>query len=159
MWCFLLLQRAVCFCILIYVSITLCHFLNLDMLKGMSQHRYSREEKGKAIAGSSKWIWNPPILFPDGEDEALIEEHKFSLIGRVFHPTTQNPAAVISFFPKIWRLSGKVEGKVLGRERLQFRFQSEGDLNSVLRRAPFHYNRWMLVIHRWEPSTAVSFPS
>ncbi|VVA99169.1 unnamed protein product [Arabis nemorensis] len=65
-------------------------------------HRYTRAEKGKAIAGSSRWIIDPPGILPDVENEELIEENKLSLIGRVLHPATQSPAAILNFLPQIW---------------------------------------------------------
>lgn len=128
----------------------------------MASHRYTREEKGKSVAGtrqSKQWIRDPPILLPDTENEDLIEDHRLTLIGRVLHLETQAPSAVISFLPQIWGLLGRVEGKVLGRERFQFRFETEEDIEAALRRAPFHYKRWMLVLQRWEPSTSPSFPN
>lgn len=73
------------------------------------------------------------------------------------NPEIQRPSAIISFLP--WGLADRIESKVLGRDKLKFRFQTEDDLQAVLRRAPFHYKRWMLVIQRWESSTSASFPS
>lgn len=121
-------------------------------------HRYTREEKGKGLARSSRWTRDPPVRLPPVENADLIEDNRLTLIGRVMNPKIQRPRAVISFMPQLWGLSGKIEGKELGHERFRFKFESEDYLQTALRSAPFRYKRWMLAIQRWEPVISDSFP-
>ncbi|KAG5402641.1 hypothetical protein IGI04_008760, partial [Brassica rapa subsp. trilocularis] len=59
-------------------------------------HRYSREEKKKWIPTRSQTIRKPPVQIPEIDTAALIEENKFTLIGRVTNPATQNTKALMT---------------------------------------------------------------
>ncbi|XP_013589559.1 PREDICTED: uncharacterized protein At4g02000-like [Brassica oleracea var. oleracea] len=61
--------------------------------------------------------------------------------------------------PQVWNLEGRLEGRDLGPERFQFRFESENDLLTVLAKGPYHHKKWMLLLQRWEPTISPTFPS
>lgn len=122
-------------------------------------HRYSRTEKEKWPLGSNKYVRRSPVRIPEGDNSALIEATRTSLIGRVNNPTVQRPRAIVEFMPQFWNMEGRVTGRVLGAESFQFRFQSEEDLLTILNKSPFHYKKWMLILQRWEPIVSPSFPS
>ncbi|KAL0873920.1 hypothetical protein Bca101_023625 [Brassica carinata] len=61
--------------------------------------------------------------------------------------------------PQVWNLEGRVEGRDMGPERFQFRFESENDLLTVLAKGPYHHKKWMLILQRWEPVISPNFPS
>lgn len=100
-----------------------------------------------------------PIKIPDTDKEALIANNLLTIIGRVTNPRFQRARAVVDIMPQIWNLEGRVEGRDLGPELFQFRFESESDLLSVLAKGPYHHKRWMLILQRWEPIVSPTFPS
>ncbi|XP_024010449.1 uncharacterized protein At4g02000 [Eutrema salsugineum] len=123
-------------------------------------HRYSREEKGKDLASSShRWIRDPQIRLPDESNPDLVEAHRLTLIGRVLNPSVQKPKALIGFMPQVWHMEEKIVGKDLGSEKFHFKFKMEEDIQSVLNEAPFHFKRWMFVLHCWEPVISDAYPS
>lgn len=122
-------------------------------------HRYSRLEKGKWTAGSNKFVRRSPVRIPEGDNSALIEAHRLSLIGRLTNPSIQRTSSVLEFLPQFWNLEGRVEGRDLGRDKFLFRFQTEQDLTTVLRKGPYHFKQWMLILQRWEPIVSPLFPS
>lgn len=107
---------------------------------------------------SSRLSRDSPVCLPPVENSDLIEDNRLTIIGRVMNPDIQHPKAVVNFMPQLWGMAGKVEGMELGRERFSFQFDSEEELQSVLRETPFHYKCWMLVIQRWELIISYSFP-
>lgn len=54
-------------------------------------------------------------------------------------------------------MENKIHGHDLGSEKFIFRFEEEEDLLSVLKKGPYHYKKWMLIIQRWEPIVSVAF--
>lgn len=110
-------------------------------------HKYSRAEK---VAFSSTWVREEPIKLSEVDTLAFIEANKFTLIGRVTNPDLTKPKVVIAFLPTLWSISGRVSGKNLGRDKFQFTFSSEHDIEMVLKKAPFHYKHWMIILQRWE---------
>lgn len=124
----------------------------------MIAHRFSRDKKGKGIASSSKWIREEPIKLPEIDTSALVEANKLTLIGRVINPDLTKSKAVVAFLPTLWPISGCVSDKDLGRDKFQFTFSSKRDLEIVLKKAPFHYKHWMIVLQRWEPVISDFFP-
>ncbi|WZZ88075.1 hypothetical protein YC2023_116654 [Brassica napus] len=121
--------------------------------------RYSREEKKKWITAQNQAKRKPLVQIPDTDTTALIEEKKFTLIGRVTNPTAQNTKALVDFFLQHWNVAGRFTGRALGPLMFQFRFENERDLLTILNKAPFHFKRWMLLIQRWEPVVSDKFPA
>ncbi|KAG7537667.1 Ribonuclease H domain [Arabidopsis suecica] len=123
-------------------------------------HRFTRSEKEKWVAGTLKSARRrSPVRIPQCDTSALIEENKFTLIGRVTNPSVQKPKAVVGYMPQLWNLENRVVGRDLGSECFQFRFENDADLQSVLRRGPYHFKNWMLILQQWEPIISDTFPA
>ncbi|RID68355.1 hypothetical protein BRARA_C00519 [Brassica rapa] len=121
--------------------------------------RTSRGEKEKWMADPPMKSRRPPIKIPEGNNRALIEENRFTLIGRVTNPHIQKTRALVDFFLQHWRVQGNFTGRALGPSMFQFKFESEHDLDEVLSQAPFHFKRWMMILQRWEPIVSDFFPA
>lgn len=116
-------------------------------------NRYTRSEKGKWVADSSKSSQrstNPgrraPIQIPPSNNAELIEDNKLTLLGRLTNPSVQKPQWVLDWLIQFWNLETAVTGRILGPDLIQARFETEEVLQSVMRRAPFHYKRWMIIL-------------
>lgn len=124
----------------------------------MSQ-RYSRSEKAKWVAGSLRVSRKSLVGIPDRDTTALAEENRLTLIGRVTNSKTQKSKAIVDYLPQVWNLENRVSGRELGPEMFQFRFESKEDLQMVLQKSPYHHNKWMIILQRWEPIISASFPA
>lgn len=51
--------------------------------------------------------------------------------------------------PRKWQKSDRIRGVALSKEKFQFIFKSEHDLEDVLQKGFQTYNEWGLVIERW----------
>ncbi|EOA32853.1 hypothetical protein CARUB_v10016179mg, partial [Capsella rubella] len=122
-------------------------------------HRYSRSEKAKWPVGPSKQVRRSLVQIPAEDNSAIIKAHRLSLIGKVTNPHVQKTRAVIDFLPQFWNLEGRVTGRDLGRDTFLFRFIDEEDLEMVLRKGPYHFKQWMLILQKWEPIVSQEFPS
>ncbi|KAG2283354.1 hypothetical protein Bca52824_054574 [Brassica carinata] len=120
-------------------------------------HRLSRGDKEKWICKEPRPVRRPPVRIPVSNNEALIEEHKLTLIGRVTNPAIQKTRALVDFFLQHWHVQGRITGKALGPHLFQFKFEKEQDLQHILLKAPFHFMRWMLILQRWEPIVSDNF--
>ncbi|CAL9242595.1 unnamed protein product [Arabidopsis halleri] len=60
--------------------------------------------------------------------------------------------AFLAFMPSggIWDIEGRVRGFDLGNGRFHFNFETEEDLQKVLRKRPCHFNKWTFSLERWE---------
>lgn len=121
-------------------------------------HRYTRSEKGKWTAESDRADRRRPVRIPPRDNTALIEENKLTLIGRVTNPAVQKTQWVVDWLTQYWSAEGELTGRELGPELFQIRFKSEEALQAVLRKGPYHYKRWMILLQRWEPVVSNSFP-
>lgn len=126
----------------------------------LMERRLSKEDKGKGVASVPT---QPPRT---GRIKASVpienaRSHRLSLtlIGRVTNRTIQKVWSLIPFFTELWKDDGRPVGSDLGNGLFQFQFENEADLNAVLERRPYHYARWMVILQRWEPTTAATFPS
>lgn len=115
-------------------------------------HRYSRSAKEKWVADARRPPRRPPVVIPNSANAHLIEDNKLTLIGRVANPTVQKTRALVDFFTQHWSTVGTVTGRELGPQPFQFRFETEQDLQSILRKVPYHFKKWMIILQRWEPS-------
>lgn len=137
-------------------------------------NRYTRSEKGKWVAGASRSSSHrsasqtqqiqqtrsqrTPVRIPQSNNSELIEDNKLTLLGRVTNPAKQKPQWVLDWLIQFWNLETAVTGRTLGPDLFQAKFETEEALLSVMRRAPFHYKRWMVILQRWEPVISASFP-
>lgn len=101
------------------------------------------------------------VILPQVDNSALIARYQRSLVGRMFHNDGRNIETVIALLPKenIWNVAGRVRGIPLGNSRFQFDFDSERDLQKILRRRPCHFNKWSFALERWEPHVGDIFPN
>ncbi|CAA7039394.1 unnamed protein product [Microthlaspi erraticum] len=124
----------------------------------MSRH-YSRAEKGKWVAEAPRSGRRVPVQIPPSNNSRLIADNHLTLIGRVTNPAVQKTQWVVDWLIQYWNLDSPVEGSDLGPELFQFRFQTEASLQTVLRKGPYHYKRWMVMLQRWEPIVSPTFPN
>lgn len=120
--------------------------------------RYSRDEKGK-WKDDKLHQRKPLVRIPETDVSDLIEQNKFTLIGRVTNPSIQKTRALVDFFLQQWQVVGRITGRDLGPSLFQFNFESEKDLQTILSRAPFHFKNWMFILQRWEPIVSETFPA
>lgn len=64
---------------------------------------------------------------------------------------------MIEYMPTVWRVYDRVRGIALSRDRFQFVFQREEDLEMVLKDRPWSYNHWAMVLERWNDSPTEDF--
>lgn len=122
-------------------------------------HRFSRQEKGKWIKEDNKQTKKPPVIIPESDTSALIEDYKSTLIGRVTNPAVQNTRTLVDLFLQHWSVVGRITGRALGPQIFHFRFENERDLQVILNKAPFHFKRWMMLLQRWESTVSGHLPS
>lgn len=83
--------------------------------------------------------------------EEAANETRFSLIVKPTNPRRQNLRAILSTMPRLWGVGEEVSGRILENKKIQFLFQSEESMLSVLRRGPWSFNDWMCVTQKWTP--------
>ncbi|XP_010449514.1 PREDICTED: uncharacterized protein At4g02000-like [Camelina sativa] len=100
---------------------------------------------------------DPELLIPNSDYEEVQTSNRLSLIARPLNPVDQNLFEVADNLPTLWGLSSSVHGRVLDDRFIQFRFQSERDLVSVLRSQPWSFNRWFVALQRWDDLPRLDF--
>ncbi|WZZ70815.1 hypothetical protein YC2023_082185 [Brassica napus] len=109
--------------------------------------------KGKGILYEDD---DEPIKLTDQDDSHVIKEYHLSLIGKVSNLKKQNVEKLLQTMPTQWGVQDRVTANDLGNGKFLINFTSEEDLNSVLRKGPFHYNYCMFDGSRFrDPSTLV----
>ncbi|XP_019092344.1 PREDICTED: uncharacterized protein At4g02000-like [Camelina sativa] len=99
-----------------------------------------------------RWVENPPpdylkfmpVWIRLSYDSALARNR------RLLKPTLQDRGRVLTALPAQWELYDRVHGRILDDSYVQFRFSSESDLASVLRRGPWVFEKWFVALQRWE---------
>lgn len=81
-----------------------------------------------------------PLTLPDHPSFRAVNENETSLLGRLLNPDCQSMARMMDYVPTAWRVYGRVRGIALSRDRFQFIFQREEDLQIVLKDRPWSYN-------------------
>ncbi|CAA7045930.1 unnamed protein product [Microthlaspi erraticum] len=95
------------------------------------------------------------IQIPDCDLTAVTEQFKQTLIGRTFNREGRS----LLLKHKIWDMEGRAHGINLGNGRFQFDFDHVDDMNKVLAKRPWHFNRWSFALKQWEPFTCEDFPN
>ncbi|KAJ4881473.1 hypothetical protein Rs2_38528 [Raphanus sativus] len=111
---------------------------------------------GKSGEGMRKRL---KISVPHFDNSALVKTFSKTVIGRCMNPVEQDMKALLGNLPKIWKLEDKVTGRDLGMGKFQFDFQTEEDMEGVLKLLPFHFDYWMLSLAKWQAQRPPSFPS
>lgn len=98
-----------------------------------------------------------PVEVPDLENEDLIEENSMSVIVRCLNPSAHKVGGLIKALPSIWGMEDRARGRGIGDNRVQFMFESEGDLYHVLFRGPWFVNGWIVSLDQWKPNPGPDF--
>lgn len=84
---------------------------------------------------------------------------QISLLIRACNPRKKNLRAITCFFPRLWGLDNVVSGRVVDNGRAQFLFPTNEALQLVLRRGPWSFNEWMVVMEPWVPNLSEQSPT
>lgn len=98
-----------------------------------------------------------PVDIPELENEDLIEENSMSVIVRCLNPWAHKVGGLVKALPPIWGMEDRVRGRGVGEDRVQFIFESEGDLYHVLYRGPWFVNGWIVTVDQWKPNPSPEF--
>lgn len=90
-----------------------------------------------------------PFQMPDLPEYSFAIRNALSLVGRVLNPDCQVMTHLIRNMPRKWQKEGRVRGIALTKEKFQFIFDSEYNLNDVLSKGVHTFNEWALVVDRW----------
>lgn len=93
-----------------------------------------------------------PFDMPDLQKFCSSEKNTLSIIGRILNPDCQKMKGLILDMPRKWRIYDRVTGVALSKEKFQFIFKFEQDLEEVLSKSVWTYNGWTLAIERWVES-------
>ncbi|XP_024009554.1 uncharacterized protein LOC112084588 [Eutrema salsugineum] len=104
----------------------------------------------KALMAMSLEEEEVPFDLPDTPAYCSSDKNEFSLIGRLLNPECQKMANLILDLPRKWQKYDRVRGVALSRERFQFFFKYEHDLNEILDKGVHTFNEWALATERWE---------
>ncbi|KAL0791956.1 hypothetical protein Bca101_008202 [Brassica carinata] len=122
--------------------------------------RLSKEDKEKCLATDYYQSPRKPTIRAQTPDNSTaLRKFSLTLIGRVTNRTTQKVWSLIPFITELWKSDTRPVGSDLGNGMFQFQFEKEEDLLEVLEKRPYHYSRWMVIVHRWEPTVSKDFPS
>ncbi|RID68399.1 hypothetical protein BRARA_C00558 [Brassica rapa] len=125
----------------------------------MSSRRLSTAEKGKGLVSDPYQAPSKARVRVQAPDNSfLIQQHSLTIVGRVTNPSAQKVWSLIPFFTEKWSTGTRPRGSDLGQGMFQFQFDNEADLLEVLDKRPYQYAKWMVIIQRWEPTTAPDFP-
>lgn len=117
-------------------------------------------EKGKGLVSEPYQAPRKARVQVQAPDNAyLIQKHSLTIVGKVTNPSVQKVWSLIPFFTEKWSNGSRPRGSDLGQGMFQFQFDSEADLLEVLDKRPYQYAKWMVIVQRWEPTTAPDFPS
>ncbi|KAL0729422.1 hypothetical protein Bca4012_025515 [Brassica carinata] len=98
-----------------------------------------------------------PLVLPDSPRFRVFDANATNLLGRLLNPDCQSMARMINYMPTAWRMVGRVRGIALSRERFQFVFQREEDLELVLKDRPWCYNHCAMVMEKWMETSSEDF--
>ena len=90
-----------------------------------------------------------PFDLPDLPEFSSCERNAVSLVGRLLNPDCQDMKSLFRNMPRKWQKEGRMKGIALTREKFQFIFDSEHDLNEVLEKGAQTFDEWSIAIDRW----------
>lgn len=73
------------------------------------------------------------LILPNQPNYCSNERNIMSLMGRLLNPENQKMSSFIHDMPRLWKVYDRVRGVALSKDRLQFIFKYEQDLNAVLK--------------------------
>ncbi|XP_010466789.1 PREDICTED: uncharacterized protein LOC104746938 [Camelina sativa] len=100
-----------------------------------------------------------PITVPETAYAEVREKTRLSLVGRVVvTPRRQDLYSLIDKLPQEWPIdSSKCRGRLIGGGKFQFLFERERDLEMVLWSGPYHFNRSLVVLDKWQDKPGPQF--
>lgn len=90
-----------------------------------------------------------PFDMPDLPEFCSSEKNVMSIMGRILNPDCQKIENLILDMPRKWQIYDRVRGIALSKERFQFIFKYQQDMEEVLSKGVHTYNEWTLAIDRW----------
>ncbi|RID66521.1 hypothetical protein BRARA_D01654 [Brassica rapa] len=87
-----------------------------------------------------------PLTLPDSPRFRVYDQNSLSILGCLLNPDCQSMARMIEYMPTAWRVYDRVRGIALSKDRFQFIFQREEDLETVLKDRPWSYNHWAMAL-------------
>lgn len=90
-----------------------------------------------------------PFDLPNLPQYCSSEKNVLSVIGRILNPDCQMMSDLILDMPRKWQLYDRVKGVALSKERFQFIFKYEHDLEEILNKGVHSFNLWTLAMKRW----------
>ncbi|XP_024015838.1 uncharacterized protein LOC112089097 [Eutrema salsugineum] len=90
-----------------------------------------------------------PFIMPKDPKYCSRERNVMSIMGRTLNPDCQNMADLILDMPRKWQVYEQVKGVALTKDKFQFIFKYEHDLEEVMRKRVWTFNEWSIVIDKW----------
>ncbi|XP_013632825.1 PREDICTED: uncharacterized protein LOC106338381 [Brassica oleracea var. oleracea] len=89
------------------------------------------------------------IIIPEDDDYCAMERGSMSILGRLLNPDCQNMGRMLRTMPKVWKIYDRVGSIALTRERFQFIFDLETDIQMVLKQGFWTFDDWGMALERW----------
>ncbi|XP_075633470.1 uncharacterized protein LOC142605931 [Castanea sativa] len=96
------------------------------------------------------------IVISDEGRLAEIGSCNLSLIGKFFTYMAFNKMAAMSTIPKAWGMNIALKIVEVGSNLFQFKFQTDFDLNRVLKEGPWSFDNQLLLLKRWQKGMTMS---
>ncbi|KAL0846641.1 hypothetical protein Bca101_019887 [Brassica carinata] len=109
------------------------------------------EKISKQIQDINLGIDDEIVSLPLDLCEEAVEENQFSLVAKPINPRRQNLRAMMLSFPRLWSVGDNVRCRIIQNRMVQFIFNTEETMSSILRRGPWSFNEWMCSLHKWNP--------
>ncbi|XP_013617660.1 uncharacterized protein LOC106378374 [Brassica napus] len=90
-----------------------------------------------------------PITLSADPRFRVFEKNTLSILGRLLNPDQQSMSRMIADMPRHWRVYNRVRGIALSKDKFQFIFDREEDLQTVLNDRPWSFNHWTMLLERW----------
>ncbi|XP_056862224.1 uncharacterized protein LOC130509928 [Raphanus sativus] len=90
-----------------------------------------------------------PIVIPEDITYCAMERGGRSLLGRFLNPECQHMPRMLKTMPKIWKVYERARGIALSKERFQFVFDLETDIQTVLKQGFWTFDDWGMALERW----------
>lgn len=111
----------------------------------------------KALCSLSLEEIDVPVDLPDIPEFCSSEKNSLSLVERVLNPEYQSISDLILDMPRKWQLYDRVRGVALSKEKFQFIFKNEADLEEILKKGAHTFNQWSIVMERWIEKLPVDY--
>lgn len=86
-----------------------------------------------------------PLVLFNHQKYCSSEKNVMSIMGRMLNPEKHNMKSLIWDLPRVFNVGGRALGMALSRDRFQFFFKYEEDLNKVLKVGVYTQDDWSVV--------------